>query len=99
MAAAMDIDEEIQGSSSGDRAGKKRFEVKKVILGSLIFIAAADTNGFIDAGIRFSFDTPCNQFSRCFFCCFVPLNYDEYLILLSENKPRINYCCVFCSFI
>lgn len=30
MAAAMDIDEEVQGNVSGDRAGKKRFEVKKV---------------------------------------------------------------------
>jgi len=30
MAAAMDIDEEVQGSVSGERAGKKRFEVKKV---------------------------------------------------------------------
>jgi hypothetical protein len=31
MAAAMDIDEEAQAGVSGDRAGKKRFEVKKVI--------------------------------------------------------------------
>lgn len=71
MAAAMDIDEEIQGSSSGDRAGKKRFEVKKVILGSLKFIAA-DTYGCFDAGFRLSisFDKTCNQFSRCFLLFF-----------------------------
>lgn len=95
MAAAMDIDEEIQGSSSGDRAGKKRFEVKKVILGSLKFIAA-DTYGCFDAGFRLSFDKTCNQFSRCFFVVLF-LNYDEFLILLLEN--RINYGCVFCCFI